>query len=146
MFRPRRILVPVDLSSTADLLVRTAADLVRGGSGRLLLFHVFDQRAVEDVYNLHGLKEEEVRARMKANAETALEKIRRKPWLRGVKHEVRFASGLPPEAIVAHAKAWRADLILLARNRRSGIAQLLYGRTSDAVLREAPCAVLTLAP
>jgi len=146
MFRPRRVLVPVDLSSTSDLLVRTAADLVRGGTGRLLLFHVFDQRAVEDVYNLHGLKEEEVRARMKANAEAALARLARKPWLRSVRHEVKFASGLPPEAIVAHAKSWRADLILMARNRRTGIAQLLYGRTSDAVVREAPCAVLTLAP
>ena len=146
MFRPRRVLVPVDLSSTSDLLVRTAADLVRGGSGRLLLFHVFDQRAVEDVYNLHGLKEEEVRARMKANAEAALARLGKKPWLRRVKHEFRFGSGLPPEEIVDVAKSWRADLILMARNRRSGIAQLLYGRTSDAVVREAPCAVLTLAP
>jgi nucleotide-binding universal stress UspA family protein len=146
MFRPRRILVPVDFASSTDRLVRTAADLVRDTGGRLLLFHVFDQRAVEDVYNLHGLKAEEVRARMKANAEAALDRLGRRPWLRGVRYESRYGSGLPPEAIVEEAVRWKADLVLLVRHRRSGIAQLLYGRTSDAVVREAPCAVLTLPP
>jgi nucleotide-binding universal stress UspA family protein len=146
MFKPRRILVPVDLSPTADLVVRAAADLARVYGSRVALFHVFDSRAVEDVYNLHGLKEAEVRARMKANAEAAMERLLRRPWLKGVRVEVKYAHGLPPEAIVAAAGTWRADLLVMARHRRSGIAQLLYGRTSDAVVREVPCAVLTLAP
>ena len=144
MLRPRRVLVPVDFSSATDRLVRTAADLVKGGPGRLLLFHVFDQRALEDVYNLHGLRPEEVSTRMRAGAEESLARLRGRPWLRGVKVESRFATGLPPEAIVEHAKRWKADLVVLAPHRRTGLAQLLYGRTSDAVVRESPCAVLIL--
>jgi len=146
MFRPKRILVPLDFSPTTDLVVRTAAELARATRGRLLLFHVFDRRAVEDVYNLHGLKAEEVRARMKASAETALSRLEKRPWLKGVRREVRFGAGLPPEAIVEAAESWKADLIVLSRRRRSGLAHLLYGRTSDAVVHDAPCAVLTLAP
>ena len=67
-------------------------------------------------------------------------------WLRGAKVEVRLGSGLPPEAIVAAAKEWKADLIVLSKRRRSGLAHLLYGRTSDAVVRESPCAVLVMTP
>ena len=146
MFRPRRLLVPVDLAPGAEKAVRAAAGLARASGGRLLLLHVFDSRAVEDIYNLHGLKEQEVRARMKANAEEALGKLLRRAWMQGVATTVRYVDGFPPDAIVATAKSWRADLLVLARRRRSGLSHLLYGRTSDAVVREAPCTVLTLAP
>jgi nucleotide-binding universal stress UspA family protein len=145
MFRPRRLLVPVDLSSAGEGILRTAAEMARATRGRLLLLHVFDSRAVEDRYNLHGLREEEVRARMKANAEAVLERLTTRPWLRGLRVESRYAYGLPPDEIARAAAAWKADLVVLARRRRSGLSHLLYGRTSDAVVREAPCAVLVLA-
>jgi nucleotide-binding universal stress UspA family protein len=146
MFRPRRILVPVDLSSATETAVRAAADMARASGGRVLLFHVFDSRAVEDVYNLHGLKEDEIRARMKANAETLMERLMARSWLKKVKVEAKTAYGVPPEAIVAEASRWRADLVVLAKRRRSGLSHLLFGRTSDGVVREASCAVLVLAP
>ena len=101
---------------------------------------------MQDVYNLHGMKEDEVRARMKANAESAADRVKKRPWLRGIRMEVKFGSGLPPDAIVAAAKDWKADLIVLAKRPRSGLSHLLYGRTSDAVVREAPCAVLVITP
>ncbi len=145
MYKPRRILVPVELSSATEAAVRAAADLARPGRGKLLLLHVFDSRAVEDVYNLHGLKEEEVRARMKANAEALMERLEGRPWLKGVKTEARYAYGLPPDAIVAEARAWKADLIVLGRRRRSGLSHLLFGRTSDGVVHDSPCDVLILA-
>ena len=146
MFRPKRILVPVDLSPASERTVRTAAETVRETRGRLLLLHVFDSRAVEDVYNLHGLREEEVRARMRANAEASLGRLVRRPWLRGLRVEVRYAHGLPPDEIVREAGEWKADLVILARGHRAGLSHLLYGRTSDAVAREASCSVLILEP
>ena len=144
MFRPRRILVPVEPSASGEAVVRSAAEMARGFGARILLFHVFDSRAVEDVYNLHGLKEEEVRARMKANAEAMIERLLGRPWLRGLRVSTKLVYGLPPEAIVAEAEAWKADLVVLSKRRRSGLSPLLYGRTSDAVVREAGCAVLVL--
>jgi len=146
VFRPRRILVPVDLSSATEAAVRAAADLARGSGARLLLFHVFDSRAVEDVYKLHGLKEEEIRARMKANAEGLMERLTAKSWLKGLRVEARTAYGVPPDAIAAEAGRWKADLVVLAKRRRNGLSHLLFGRTSDGVVRESPCAVLVLAP
>jgi nucleotide-binding universal stress UspA family protein len=146
MFKPRRILVPVDLSSATEAAVRAAAEMARGTGARLLLLHVFDSRAVEDVYNLHGLKREEVLARMKANAEAVMDRILARPWLKGRKTTVKGVFGLPSEVIVQEARVWKADLIVLARRRRSGLSHLLYGRTSDGVVHEAECAVLVLTP
>ena len=146
MFRPRRLLVPVDLSPGGEKALRAAVEIARSSGGRILLFHVYDSRAVEDVFNLHGLKEAEVRARMKANAEEAIGKVLARSWMKGAKVTVRYATGLPADEIVKAAVAFKADLLVLSRRRRSGLSHLLYGRTSDAVAREAPCAVLTMAP
>jgi nucleotide-binding universal stress UspA family protein len=146
MFRPRRILVPVDLSSATEGAVKAAAGMARGTGARILLLHVFDSRAVEDVYNLHGLKKEEVLARMKANAEAMMDRLLGKPWLKGRTTTVKGVFGLPSEVIVSEAKAWKADLIVLAKRRRGGLSHLLYGRTSDGVVHEAECAVLVLTP
>ena len=146
MFRPRRILVPVDLASDTEAAVRAAAGLAREHGARILLLHVLDVRAVEDVYNLHGLKKEEVVARMNANAEGVMHRLLARPWLKGLKVGFRGVFGLPAEVIVEEAKSWKADLVVLARRKRSGLSHLLYGRTADGVVREAPCAVLVLAP
>jgi nucleotide-binding universal stress UspA family protein len=144
VLRARRILVPVDLSPSGDAALRAAAGLAKAAHGRLLLLHVFDRRALEDVYKLHGLTEAQARERMKANADAALAKLRRRPWLAGVAVQARYATGLPAPEIVAAAAAWKADLVVLARRRRAGLANLLYGASSDGVVREAPCAVLVI--
>ncbi|MHC4822024.1 MAG: universal stress protein [Planctomycetota bacterium] len=146
MFRSKRILVPVHLGPTSEKVVRVAARMAEASKGRLLLFHVFDERAVEDVYNLHGLRKGEVQQRMKENAEAFVKKLLRRKALKSLKVDVRYASGLPPEEIVKAATDWKADLLLLTRRRRGGLAHLLYGETADQVVREAPCHVLVLKP
>ncbi len=143
-FRARRVLVPVVLSRGGDATVRTAADLVRSTGGRLLLFHVFDSRALEDVYNLHGLSEEEALARMRGNADVGVRRLLARPWLKGIPAETRFGSGIPAAEIVREAGRWRADLVVLERRVRSGLSHLLYGHTAEDVVQRAPCAVLVL--
>ena len=146
MLRAKRILVPLNLSPGEEKVVKAAAAMAAESRGRLCLFHVFDSRAVEDVFHLHGLKEEEVRERMRAGADEYIDRLRGRAWLKGISVDVLYATGLPPEEIVTAAREWKADLVVLSRSRRSGLAHLLYGRTSDGVVREASCAVLVLAP
>lgn len=143
--KARRILVPVVLSRNGERTARAAADVARSSGGRLLLFHVFDVRALEDVYNLHGLGENEVRRRMKENALKVIASLRSRVWMKDLRSEVRFAVGIPEAEIAREAGAWRADLIVLGRRPRGGIAHLLYGHTAEGVVREAPCSVLVIA-
>jgi nucleotide-binding universal stress UspA family protein len=49
-------------------------------------------------------------------------------------------------AIVAEAKAWRADLIVMGTHGRRGVGRLVLGSTAEAVLRLAPAPVLLVRP
>lgn len=143
--RAKRVLVPVVLSLNGERTLRAAAEVARSGGGRMLLFHVFDVRALEDVYNLHGLGENEVRGRMQENASRVIARLMARKWMKGLRAEVRYGTGIPEAEIVREARDWRADLVVLGRRPRGGIAHLLYGQTAEGVVRDAPCSVLVIA-
>lgn len=52
----------------------------------------------------------------------------------------------PAETIVAHALAVRADVIVVGTHGRRGLDRLLLGSVAEAVVRTAPCSVLTVKP
>lgn len=67
---------------------------------------------------------------------------------RGVENElvsIEVASGNTRERIVATARGWRADLLVMgSRGPRSGIKKLLVNSVSKAVASKAPCSVLII--
>lgn len=67
---------------------------------------------------------------------------------RGVENElvsIEVASGNTKERIVATARGWKADLLVMgSRGPRSGIQKLLVHSVSKAVASKAPCSVLII--
>jgi universal stress protein A len=59
-------------------------------------------------------------------------------------HEIRKLRGDPATEIVRLAKQEQADLIVMATAGRSGWRRVLMGSVAEAIVREAPCPVLTL--
>ena len=58
--------------------------------------------------------------------------------------EVIRRDGSPAPAIVATAREWQADLLVIGTHGRSGLGRLALGSVAEGVLREAPCPVLTV--
>lgn len=52
----------------------------------------------------------------------------------------------PAETIVAHALSIHADAIVVGTHGRRGLDRLLLGSVAEAVVRSAPCSVLTVKP
>jgi nucleotide-binding universal stress UspA family protein len=50
--------------------------------------------------------------------------------------------GHPADEIVAHARAWKADLVVVGDHNRHALSRFLLGSTADRVVRKSPCAVL----
>jgi nucleotide-binding universal stress UspA family protein len=63
------------------------------------------------------------------------------PW---VEVEYRVTDGEPSAEIVRLATAVNANLIVMGTHGRTGLGRLLMGSVAEAVLRRAPCAVMTL--
>jgi nucleotide-binding universal stress UspA family protein len=66
------------------------------------------------------------------------------PLLEGTGARRVDLEGYPPDALVAHAEATDADLIVIGSRGRGDLASLLLGSTSHRVANHAPCDVLVV--
>lgn len=138
------ILVATDFSRAADLGLDAAAILARQNDAELVLVHVHVPEAGEELeddpstlllYPGPAIREE-LHAQLKEIADTKLAGLKTRIGL--------MASRDPAEGICHYAKHVDADLVVLSTHGRSGAARLLIGSVAEAVVRHAPCPVLTL--
>jgi len=61
-------------------------------------------------------------------------------------YEIEVMVGDPGIEILQLAKRLRADLIVMATHGRKGFRHIVLGSVAEAVVREAPCPVLTVRP
>ena len=124
-FAIRQILFPTDFSDASRLAGTTAADLARQFGARLHVLHVVPP--VTDPTpapaNLRAIADGLGRALSPVTAIT---------------------SGLVTRQILAYAKKNAIDLIVLGTHGRTGVSRALLGSVAEAVVRHAPCRVLTV--
>ncbi len=54
--------------------------------------------------------------------------------------------GKPADQILAAAREWDADVIVIGTHGRSGVSRLVLGSTAESVVRHASCPVLVIKP
>jgi universal stress protein E len=139
----RTILCPVDWSGAARRGLENAIRLARAFGGRLIVLTVVPEagwlEAVAGTGTLVGASEAFDRA-WRAEFEELLAGLDfgEVPWER----EVR--TGVVHEAINAAAREHGADLIVMGATGRSGLARVLLGSVTRRMLRDLPCALLTV--
>ena len=136
-----RILVATDGGAPATRAVEVAVDLARRLGAQLGLVHVVDEsRAfVPDLAVLDEVIMAELRRKGLAALDRAYTSIRST-----VKVERFLVDGDPGDAIIATARRWGADLIVIGSDSRGRLAHFLLGSTADAVIRKAPCPVVSV--
>lgn len=131
----QRILLPLDGSTDARQLVSLAGVIAAGARGTVILF-----RALEPVRQLlHSqgteLTIDEQMDIQREQALRALEPVKRQLAACSVPVEQAVAFGRPAAAILDFAERERVDLIAMATHGRAGLARMVYGSVTDAVLR-----------
>jgi len=134
----KKILFPTDFSPASSAALAYAASLARDTGSQLLILHV------EDLQVAYAGGEMYVPTVATPNAE--LQQMLRSiaPADKSVIYEHRLAIGSPAEEIVQIAKDEGVELIVMGTHGRSGLSRLLMGSVAEAVVRKAPCPVLTL--
>jgi nucleotide-binding universal stress UspA family protein len=135
----RTILHPTDFSERSEHAFQAAFSLARDHGSRLVIAYVRAPSVV--AYGELGpvvpdpvQTPDDVKSRVTAGH--VLD-----PW---VEIEYRVTDGDPAAEIIRLATAVNANLIVMGTHGRSGLGRLLMGSVAEAVLRRAPCAVLTL--
>jgi len=139
----KNILVAIDFSSSADIVINRAVQILQQSKANIYLLHVVDHIpplgfgeepliAPDWMIPEHDLLEE---------AKKSLNKFREKHNLENIKQIVSM--GTAQNEIVRIAKKHDIDLIVLGSHGRHGV-RLLLGSTANAVLHHAECDVLAV--
>lgn len=140
----RRVLVPVKLDGDAVRLIAAARSVSR--DPRMRVFHVLDA-AQDGSIRLAGASERTVRMQRHRHTRTAYTALNELIARAGA-HEQGAAAlvsrGHVPTRVLEIARSGNAQLIVLGKERRSLLADLLFGGVTQRLLADADTDVLVL--
>ncbi len=140
----RRILVPLDGSAAASRGLAEALRLAKEQGARMRVLHVLDETVMLGSAEA-GLDLGEVLAGLKKKSDRLLRRAENAAREAGVRAEavVHEAAGVPAaDAILAEARTWKADLIVMGTHGRRGVRRLVLGSDAENVVRRSACPVL----
>jgi nucleotide-binding universal stress UspA family protein len=139
--RFHRVLVAIDDSEAAVWAIQTAYALAGQLGAQIALVHCVEIFPVVDPQFILPVElEENLR-----KAGDALLRERRRVLPETVSPELFRCEGRPADEIVATARRWHADLILIGSHARGRVAQFLLGSVARELIQRAPCPVLVVA-
>jgi len=143
----RRILVPIDGSTTSNRGLEEAIGLASDQKAKICLLHVVDELAVGAdgmMYMPPSYIDEFIRA-LRAGGKKLLTRAEAKVRKQGIEVEAVLLETVGrrvADLIIKQAKKWRADVIVLGTHGRRGLSRVVMGSDAELVVREAPVPVL----
>lgn len=135
--KAKRIIFPTDFSHCGDAALKMATSLARDNGATLLIVHVEEPPVAygggEMYYGVPDPGSDDLQQMLKEVVPTDPQ----------VACEHRLLTGDPAVAIARLAEEEHADLIVMGTHGRTGLTRLLMGSVAEAVVRRAPCPVLT---
>ena len=140
----KRILVPIDGSSTANRGLREAVRLAKQQGAALCLFHVVDETFLVTAGDGMAFPDELFKSLRNEGRKilTRAEALARKSGVRARAVLAERITGPAADAIVREARRCKADLIVMGTHGRRGVRRLVMGSDAEQVLRETPVPVL----
>lgn len=140
----RRILVPIDGSKTAALGLREAIRLAKARPGKIRLVHVVNERGIIGAVESGADTRTFLRA-LDKKGKSILEQARLTAKKAGIDAQAvlrKSLAGRASDEILAEARKWRADLIVMGTHGRRGVSRLVTGSDAELVARLASAPVL----
>ena|SRR6185295_4465270 len=140
----QRIVCATDFSDTAEAAWAVACDLAAVHRAELTLVHVFPDLppspdvAVPSVIQVWEEQQRWVEGELDRRAADA--------GTRGLRTGFVVKHGSAADGLVEAVTEAGADLLVVGTHGRTGLERVLLGSVAEAVVRKAPCAVLTVKP
>jgi len=142
----QRILVPVDGSAASNSGLDEAIRLAKLAGARLRLVHVVDDLVLST--GLEFATCDVIGILVDAGAKT-LSAAKAKVEANGIEVDTFLSDTLAErvcDVVVAQARLWKADLIVIGTHGRRGVKRLLIGSDAEQIVRAAPVPVLLVRP
>lgn len=149
----QKILVAIDHSPEAEVVFEQALELAQKQDASLMVFHCLpvETQGVGYYGDIFGRElldfSRLIQEKLRKESEEArqwLASYCQKATAQGVPTEWTCQVGDAGSAIRELAKNWGADLVVLGRRGRRGLAEMILGSVSNHVVHHVPCSVLVV--
>ena len=140
----KRLLCPVDFSDSSLAALEFAYSMAQEGDAELTILHVFEWLAEDEPLTNRPITVPEYRVELEADFTARLHALvpdSVRAWCHPI---TRTAHGKPYREILGIATEDSSDLIVMGVQGRNEIDLMLFGSTTNQVVRRATCPVLTL--
>jgi nucleotide-binding universal stress UspA family protein len=140
-----RILVAADFSEHSLKAFNMACSLARAGQTDLIVLHVTDAAPVLEQAVAFGSTDAPI-FQPAGGREKAICEHLREDYVpdRSLEVKYRTCEGQPAEEILRSALENGCDLIVMGTHGRGPLGRFLAGSVAEAVMRKAPCPVMTV--
>ena len=139
-----KILVPVDGSETSTRGLSEAIKIAKVQGSQLRLVHIVNEFILDITYSAGVFPQNLIESLVKTGRSVldAAESVAKKEGVKVDSVLIESIGGRAGELIVAQAKAWQPDLIVMGTHGRRGLARIALGSDAEQVLRLSPVPVL----
>src|SRR5271167_1796278 len=141
-----KILVPVDGSETSTRGLNEAIKLAKIHGSQLRLVHIVNEFILDVTYS-PGLYPGNLIESLRKGGKTILDEAQAAAQSAAVKADsvmLESIGGVAADFILAQAKEWKADLIVMGTHGRRGLMRLALGSNADLVVRAAATPVMLI--
>ena len=138
-----RILVAVDGSTFAEKALKSAVDLAKKFSSKLIIVHVVLRRFYAVTPSEAGVLATTVFVKeMETEGKEIISKADAYAKSEGVDYECKLLQGVPAEEIVKLSQSEHVDLVVIGSRGLTEVRAFLLGSVSDKVSHHARCPTL----
>ena len=141
----KRILVVCRSTKHCDIAVLYGIDLAKQWGAKLYAVHVLDDPFGLDAWSLPvvSLKDiQEEYKRMQEKTRIDIDRIIEGEQSTGMPIEVSVEDGDADEKILDFVKENKIDLIIMLAHEEGRLEHLLFGRSTDRIIRSLPCSIM----
>ena len=141
-----KILVPVDGSATSALGLNEAVKIAKAQGSQLRLVHIVNEYILDCTYSA-GIYAISLIESLRKKGQIVLDLAEATALRQGLKPEcvlLESIGGRAADLILAQAKEWPADLIVMGTHGRRGLVRIALGSDAETVVHGATVPVLVV--
>jgi len=142
----KKILVGCDFSTDANLALEYSLSMAQEFESELHLVHVIEPSGYKNLFKLPQGSGEKIKQDLYDMIKEKLNSLIPEEALDWIRLDTRLLVGKPYAELVRYARMNDIDLIALGIRGHGMVEELLVGSTTDRVIRQSPCPVLSICP
>jgi nucleotide-binding universal stress UspA family protein len=139
----KRLLCPIDFSPSSRTALRYALAIAKESDAQLTVLHVLDWPAEDELF-LEWFDTEEFRRQSELSTRHRMDALISEEARTWCDPMTVLRYGKPYQSILERAAEERTELIVMGVRGRNQVNMMLFGSTTNQVVRQATCPVLTL--